>query len=177
MKTFLYRVMGAAMLDAGTYEQIEAAGRSTIQAVIVVVLAAIAAGIGGGIREKIGTFGFVEITGLALITWIAWAVLTLQIGTRVLPEQQTHSDTGELLRTIGFAAAPGWLQVFGIIQGATRPVFVITGLWMFAAMVVAIRHALDYSSVGRAIAVCFVGAVVIRAFAFGLGLMLGSTAS
>jgi hypothetical protein len=177
VKTFLYRVMGAAMLDAGTYEQIEAANRSTMQAVIVVVLSAIAAGIGGGLRDKTGVFGFVQITGLALITWIAWAVLTLQIGTRVLPEQQTHADTGELLRTIGFAAAPGWLHVFGVVQGTTRLVFLITGAWMFAAMVVALRHALDYTSMGRAIAVCFAAAVVILAFAVGLGLMLSPTAS
>jgi hypothetical protein len=177
LKTFLYRVMGAAMLDSGTYEQIEAAQRSTGQAVLVVVLAAIAAGIGGGLAPGLGAFGFVQIASLALLIWVAWAVLTLQIGTRVLPERQTHADTGELLRTIGFAAAPGWLQVFGVIQGATRPVFAITTIWMFAAMVVAIRHALDYSSIGRAIAVCFVAAVVILVFAFGLGVMFGPTAS
>jgi hypothetical protein len=177
MMTFLYRVMGAAMLDAGTYEQLETDHRASMQALVVVLLASLAAGVGGGIAGRSGPFGFVQISGLALVTWIAWAVLTLQIGTRVLPQRQTHADTGELLRTIGFAAAPGWLQVFAVIPGVTRPVFAITTVWMFLAMVVAIRHALDYSSIGRALAVCFVAALVILAFAFGLGLMFGPTAS
>src|SRR5689334_13439754 len=150
MITFLYRVMGAAMLDAGTYEQLESDHRAGKQAALVVLIASLAAGVGGGIARSTGALGAAQVSALALVTWIAWAVLTLQIGTRVLPQRETHADTGELLRTIGFAASPGWLQVFAIIPGATWPVFAITTAWMFAAMVVAIRHALDYTSIGRA---------------------------
>jgi hypothetical protein len=37
-----------------------------------------------------------------------------------------------------------------MIPGVMLPVFAITIIWMFAAMVVAIQHALDYTNVGRA---------------------------
>lgn len=177
MITFLYRLMGAAMLDAGTYEQLENDRHATWQAMLVILLASIAAAIGVRLQLRSGPAGFVEVGLLALIIWVAWAVLTLQIGSRVLPERGTHADTGEMMRTIGFAAAPGILQVFGVIPGAALPVFVITTLWMFAAMVVAIRHALDYTSVGRALAVCGVAALVIGLFAFGLGVLFSQTAS
>jgi hypothetical protein len=35
-------------------------------------------------------------------------------------------------------------------------VFIITAIWMIAAMVVAIRQALDYTSTARAILVCVI---------------------
>jgi hypothetical protein len=177
MMTFVYRLMGAAMLDAGTYEQLEADQHATWQAVLVVVMSSVAAGVGVGLHVWAGPSGFARVGVIALITWVAWAVLTLQIGSRVLPEAQTRSDTGEMMRTIGFAATPGLLQVFGMIPGVTVPVFAITTVWMFAAMVVAIQHALDYTSVGRALAVCALAALIIVLFAFGLGILFGSTAS
>jgi hypothetical protein len=82
-----------------------------------------------------------------------------------------------MLRTIGFAATPGLLQVFGMIPGVALPVFAITTVWMFAAMVVAIQHALDYTSLGRALAVCGIAALIVVLFAFGLGILFGSTAA
>lgn len=177
MMTFFYRLMGAAMLDGGTYEQLEHDPHATWQALLVVVLSSLAAGYGVRLQIWAGPGAFVRVALIALIAWIAWAVLTLQIGSRVMPEPATQSDTGEMLRTIGFAAAPGLLQVFGVIPGVSTPVFVISGLWMFAAMVIAIRHALDYSSTLRALAVCFIGALTVVLFAFVLGLIFGANLS
>ena len=177
MTTFLYRLMGAAMLDAGTYEQVEADTGATWQAVIVVLLSSLAAGMGVRLQTWAGAAGFLRVSLIALVTWVAWAVLTVQIGTRVLPQRQTESDTGEMLRTIGFAAAPGLLQVFGVIPGVGVPVFAITIVWMFAAMVVAVRHALDYTNIGRALAVCGLAALLVMVFAVGLGMMLSAPAS
>jgi hypothetical protein len=177
MMTFMYRLMGAAMLDAGTYEQLESDKRANWQALLVVLMSSVAAGLGVRLQVRAGVEGFVQATAIALVVWIAWAVLALQIGSRILPQRQTHSDTGEMMRTLGFAAAPGLLQVFGMIPGMQTPVFAITLAWMFAAMVVALRHALDYSSVGRALAVCAVAALVVVAFAFGIAVLFSSTAS
>jgi hypothetical protein len=169
--------MGAAMLDAGTYEQVEADPRATSQALLIVVLASLAAGAGAHLQVWAGALGFVRLSAVSLIVWAAWAVLTVQIGTRVLPQSATRSDSSEMLRTLGFAAAPGLLQVFGMIPGVGLPVFVLTVTWMFAAMVVAVKHALDYTSVGRALAVCGLAALLVFIFAFGLGVMFSRSAS
>ena len=64
---------------------------------------------------------------------------------------------GELLRTIGFAAAPGLLLALGALPGLAVPIFVMAPLWMLAAMIVAVRQALDYTSTIHAVAVCLFG--------------------
>jgi hypothetical protein len=176
MTTFLYRLMGAAMLDAGTYEQVENDRRATAQAVLVVLLSSLAAGAGVRLQLWAGFEGFIRVTLISLVAWVAWAVLIVQIGTRMMPQRQTRSDSLEMMRTIGFAASPGLLQVFGMIPGVRLPVFAITLVWMFAAMVVAVRHALDYTGFGRALAVCAIAAAIVFVFSAGLGILLSTRA-
>jgi hypothetical protein len=94
-----------------------------------------------------------------------------------MPAPETRSDVGELLRTIGFSAAPGILRIFGVVPGAAIPAFVITAVWMLAAMIVAVRQALDYKSTARAIAVCGLGWVLTIVIAVGLGLVFGPAVS
>jgi hypothetical protein len=174
MALFLYRLIGAAVLDAGMYEGIEAdRSRSTTwQAFATVVLSSLAAGFGAGAHLGGHLVSLVVVTGLALVTWAAWSMLMFQIGTRLLPESGTRADWPELLRTVGFAAAPGLLQVFAVFPRMAVPVFAATGLWMFAAMVVAVRHALDYSSVRRAMAVCGIAALLSLALALVIAVLL-----
>ena len=97
---------------------------------------------------------------VSLLAWAAWALVTFEIGGRLMPEPQTRVDVGELLRTIGFASTPGMLRALGAFPRATTPVFVITSVWMLLAMIVAVRQALDYRSTPRAVAVCVLGWVL-----------------
>ncbi len=84
----------------------------------------------------------------SLLGWCLWSTLTYWIGTRILPEPTTRSSPGELLRTIGFAQAPGILRVLGVIPGLQVILALATAIWMLVAAVVAIRQALDYQSTG-----------------------------
>jgi hypothetical protein len=174
---YLYRLGGAAVLDAGMYESLEADHSVTRQALLTVVLSSVAAGIGAGTLygDRLATFTLVA--GIAVATWAAWSMLTLQIGTRLLAAPRTEATWGQLLRTTGFAAVPGFLQVFAVFPGARIPIFAATGLWMFTAMVVAVRHALDYRSTGRALVVCAIAAAISAALAFGFGLVAGTAVS
>jgi hypothetical protein len=96
----------------------------------------------------------------ALLGWAVWAAITYFVGTRLLPEPQTKADYGELLRTIGFASAPGIIRILGIIPGLMGIVFLVAGVWMLVAMVIAVRQALDYHSTARAVGVCLIGWLV-----------------
>ena len=158
MATFNERIIGAAKLDVEVYEEVEADRGAMRQAMTVVVLSAVAAGI-GNIAEG-GLPGIVIGTLGALVSWYVWAFLTYFIGTRLLPEPDTQADHGELLRTIGFSSAPGLIRVFGIVPGLGTFVFAVAGVWMLVAMVIAVRQALDYKSTWRAIGVCAVGWIV-----------------
>ena len=113
------RMFRAAKLDVQLYEEVEADRDATVQAMTVVVLAAVAAGIGS--LGSGGALGIITGTLVALLSWLVWAFLTYFIGTRLLPEPQTSADYGELLRTIGFASAPGVIRVLGIVPGLAAP--------------------------------------------------------
>ena len=152
------RMLRAAKLDVQLYEEVEHDEGALRQATTVVVLSAVAAGIGSlGIG---GLAGLVSGTLAALFGWYIWAFLTYFIGTRLLPEPQTQANYGELLRTIGFASAPGLIRVVGVIPGLGQVVFAVAGVWMLIAMVIAVRQALDYTNTWRAVGVCAIGWVV-----------------
>ena len=112
---------------------------------------------------------------LALLGWVTWAFLTYIIGTRLLAEPQTRADVGEMMRTLGFAQAPGLLRVLGGFPGVGPIVLSIASIWMLVTMVVAVRQALDYTSTVRAVGVCLVGWVLSIAINV-VFLLLGSAA-
>jgi hypothetical protein len=174
---FVMRLIGALALDPVTYEEVEADRSATGQALLVVVLSSVGAGIGARGLGSGSLPSIMFISALSLLAWASWALLTYQIGVRIMPESETRSDVGELLRTIGFSAAPGMLRIFGVVPGAAIPAFAITAVWMLAAMIVAVRQALDYKSTVRAAAVCGLGWILAIAIAVGLGLVFGPTVS
>ena len=165
------RLIGAMALDPIMYEEVEADASATPQALAVVLLSSFGAGIGargfGG--ESLG--GILFISALMLVSWATWALVTFEIGARLMPEPDTRVDVGQMLRTIGFAAAPGMLRIFGVVPGATIPAFAVTAVWMLAAMIVAVRQALDYRSTPRAVAVCVVGWTLAIGIAAIIGLV------
>ncbi|MBN2297710.1 MAG: YIP1 family protein [Deltaproteobacteria bacterium] len=155
MTSFKDRIIRAARLDVSLYEEVEADRESMGQAILVVVLSSIAAGIGS--IGHVGLTGILIGTVTALIGWFFWAWLTYLIGTKLLPEPQTRADMGELLRTIGFSSSPGLIRVLGIIPGLAALVNLAAMIWMLAAMIIAVRQALDYKSTMRAVGVCCIG--------------------
>ncbi len=173
MRLFGYRLMGAALLDRSVYEGIEADTRALPQALATVLLSSVAAGIGMAGWHGPDPAVMVTAAAIALVTWVAWATLMFQIGARLMATSETRSSVGELLRTIGFAAAPGLLQVFGALPRMTVPVFAVAWAWMFVATVVAVRQALDYGSTARTLLVCGMAAGLSLAVAFVLGLLFG----
>ncbi|MGP0592968.1 YIP1 family protein [Nitrospira sp. T9] len=158
MSVFVDRMIRAAKLDVHLYEEVEADRRSMGQAMGVVLLSSLAGGI--GFMQEAGLMGLVIGTVGALLGWYVWAFMTYLIGTKLLPEPQTHADHGELLRTIGFSSAPGLIRVFGIIPGLSGFVNLLAGVWMLVSMIIAVRQALDYQSTYRAIGVCLIGWII-----------------
>jgi hypothetical protein len=158
MNVFVDRMIRAAKLETRLYEEVEADRGAMGQAMGVVVLSSVAAGIGAVTVQGFG--GIVFGTIAALIGWFVWAFLTYIIGTKMLPQEQTRADYGELLRTIGFSSSPGLIRILGIIPFLRGIVFLIAGIWMLVAMVIAVRQALDYTSTLRAVGVCVIGWII-----------------
>jgi hypothetical protein len=171
--SFLQRLIGAAALDAAIYEEVEADAGAGVQAGAVVVLSSLAAGIGARGFSQNNLPNVLLISIVSLMAWACWALVTYEIGARILPEPQTSVDIGQLMRTIGFASTPGLLRIFGLIPGVTLPAFVLSAIWMLAAMVVGVRQALDYTSTARAVLVCVIGWLLAIACVVLLGLAFG----
>jgi hypothetical protein len=171
MQIYLDRIIRAAKLDVNLYEEVEADKGAMGQAMWVVVLSSVAAGIGS--TGTTGINGIIICAITALIAWYIWAYITYYIGTKILPEPQTKADHGELLRTIGFSSSPGILRILGFIPGIGGIIFMIASVWMLVAMVIAVRQALDYQSTFRAVGVCMIGWIIQAIILMILFMVLG----
>ena len=174
MGSLINRMIRAAKLDASLYEEVEADPSATTQAMLVVIVSSLAAGVGPLLAFGTISFGFLFNILAALVGWIIWALTTFLIGTKLLPEPQTQADLGQMLRTTGFSSAPGVIRILSILPLAfPQPgsaaygaapilalIYFVSWIWMLVAMVVAVRQALDYRSTGRAVGVCLIGACV-----------------
>jgi hypothetical protein len=169
MASFAQRMVGAAMLSPATYEAVEHDRNATPQAALVVVLAAVAAAV--GVRAH-GDEAVVREVLRSLLQWLAWSGVTYFVGTRVFRGTATF---GELLRTIGFAQAPGIFLALGGIPYLGWWVRTIVGLWTLVAVVIAIRQALDVDT-GRAVLTMLVGLIVVTAIVVALGVVTAAIA-
>lgn len=158
MASFVERMIGAATLNVSTYEDVEADSSATSQALVVVILSSIAAGVGFVAGWHLSTV--IVHSVVALVSWFTWILLTYFMGTKLLPEAQTRSNIGELLRTTGFSTFPGLLHILGVVPVWGRFVWPLVSIWMLLTMVIAVRQALDYKSTGRALGVCLIGWII-----------------
>jgi hypothetical protein len=156
--TFGDRVVGALKLDPNAFEDVERDPTAIGQAVGVVVLGAISMGIGniyyGGLTGIIQS-AVVSLLGIAIASLIIWLV-----GTKMMPEPTTKADFPETFRVLGFAAAPNLAGVITIIPVLGWLLLFVIWLWYIAALVVAVRAVLDYSTIGKAIVVVLIAWVI-----------------
>lgn len=167
-RSFGARLLGAFKLDASVYEEVEHDTSAFGQAAVVVALSALAQA-AGTFGETGGGGALASLIG-GLVGWFLGTALVWLIGVAIMKHT---SDYGELLRTLGFAAAPGMLGVLGVLPlGSAEPLLTVA---IFAlstiAAVIAVRQALDVGT-GRAIVVCILANLVPAVLAMALGLLL-----
>ena len=178
MSSLVDRMIRAAKLDVNLYEEVEADKTATRQAIVVVLIYSICAGIGSGLvdvwDEGAGHFFLSLFVGLisALVFWLIWSLITYFIGTRLFKGPETSATYGELLRTIGFSAAPGVLMIFVFAPFVGGLISFLVWVWMLVAMVIAVRQALDFTT-GRAIGTVVVGGIIYLGVAIIIGLIVG----
>jgi hypothetical protein len=145
----------AARLDVSLYEEVEKDTNETQNALIIVVVAALAS----GIATAVSTPGANPIMGLiagVLGSVVGWAVVSgfvYLIGTRVFGGTATW---GEVMRTVGYANSVGVLNILGVIPLLGGLIRLVVGIWVLVTTVIAIRQALDVST-GKAIISAIIG--------------------
>ena len=131
------RMMGAAMLSIDTFEEVEADTDATAQAATVVVMVALCQAIGSW---TLGPFAAGWAAMVAFGSWLVWAGITYLVGEKVFKGKATW---GEVLRTLGFAQAPGVLYLLGVVPLFGGIATLVVSLWIVVAGFIAIRQALD----------------------------------
>ena len=153
--TVTERVTGVLALRPSVFEEIEADKHANLQALAIVVTASLAAGLGGGFSG--GPVGMVRETIGAVVGWVMWAGVTYVLGARLMPEPNTRTDMGELLRVIGYSYAPSVFALFAGLPLVGYGIRMVVDFWLLATTVLAVRQALDYKSTLRAFAVVLIG--------------------
>ncbi len=162
MSLFLNRLFRAAKLDTGLYEEVTADTGTMFQAMMAVFIYSAASAYGGFARGGVTGINFAMIT--TLIGWYIWAFSTYFVGVRLLPEAETKGNRKAVLRAMGFASSPGLIRILGLIPDLAGTTFLIASVWMFVAAVVAIKQAMNYQSIYRAVGVCMIGWIISAIF-------------
>ena len=173
------RMVRAARIDVSLYEEVEHDSQATGQAFIVVLLVALATGIGTGLSYAIDddvTFPFVRglLIGLGtgIAGWLLWSLFAYWLGTSLFRGPETEATYGQLLRTLGFANTPGLLRLFAFIPIVGGLIAFVGFVWSLIAGVIAVRQALDFST-WRAIGTCIVGWILYILLVALVGVLIG----
>jgi len=177
MIKFFRRFIGVLMLDAAVFEDVEHDESAAMQSVAVVLGACLSGGIAAVGLGISGVAGLAAGAVIVLGAWLTWVATIAVLGTITLPESQTRSSLVELLRTLGFAAAPAVFLVFAAMRAVAPFVVVLVVVWMVAAAVLGLRQALDYRSTSRAIAVSVLGWMVSFAVIAAISMLFGASVS
>mgnify|MGYP002777943772 CR=1 FL=1 len=160
------RMRRAALLDARLYEEVEHDTSATGQAAVVVALSTVAAAVGNVWRG--GGPGVIGGLVSALVGWAAWSGIAYLVGTRLFHGRATW---GEVLRTVGFAQAPGLLLALRIVPGLGWIVSIVVWVWLLLTGFVALRQALDLDT-GKTALTVVVGWLAYVVTGLVLGLLL-----
>ena len=167
---YFQRLQKAIFLDIAFYEEVEKDKKFTDQAMMTVALVSV---VQGFMIAGFAPIALVQGILGSLVRFIIWAFFIAFVGTRILPEPETESNTGELIRTLGFAYAPGLLVVLKVLPFISNLIDPIVTIMQLAAMTIAVRQALDFNSTVRAVGVCIVAFILMIV---ALTLFIGFTA-
>ena len=146
--------------DTAIYADVAGNRGASLQALTIVFLSAIAAGVpayfGAGFA---GTDRFVSQMFLAIVGWVLWVSITYFVGTQLFRKRVTGRDWQSLARALGFAQSVGILRVLGLIPGLGVALTLVILVWIFITSVLAIRGALEIESYRRAIGVATISLV------------------
>ena len=161
------RMIGAALFNAQTYEEIERDEGALGQAMGVVLLVTLCGIIGGVIGGLLGEVSVIRIilgaiSGLVfgIVRWALWVSIVYLVGGKMLRTGDTQTSWGELGRMMGFAYTPGVLSILSFIPFIGWLFPVVGFFWTLAAVTVAVRQAMDFQSTGRAIGVVILSGVI-----------------
>ncbi len=165
----------AARLDKDFYEEVERDTSYDQDALMVVIIAAVAGALGALIGQLIAGRLLAAI-GMAIVQavlgvagYYLWVFIAHWVGTKWF---KGTGDVGEVRRAFGFAYAPQVLNVLSFIPCLNVVIGIVAWVWSIATGFVAIRQSLDQDNTNAALTV-IVSAVVVFIIVFVISLLVG----
>jgi len=171
----IQNMISAAKLDVNFFNAVEHDESKNSEALLVVIIAAIASALGNGIG---GIFANGIIGGLmgalfgllmVIIGYYLWSYITYFIGTKLFGGE---ADAGEVLRTFGYSYSPQVLSILAFIPCIGWAIAFVAGIWSLVAGIVAIREAMDFDT-GKAVATAFIAWLIVTVLFLIVGGILG----
>ena len=176
VNSLIQRLKRLAMLDTTVFDEVKGDTNSTIPAIVVVAVATLLAGVGGwlwyvaeGPNYKSGEFFLKSAIVGSILTIIVWAIGWLGVTYVMLTQVfRARADVNELIRVMGFAAAPLALTVGMVIPGLDYGIGLAALGLMFGSTLLAVQSATD-APAGKALIATAAGfavwVIVVQLFA------------
>jgi len=176
VNSLMQRLRRLAMLDTTVFDEVKGDVNSTIPAIVVVAVATLLSGIGGWLwfisqsyHDKSGEFLLKSAILGSILTIIVWAIGWLGVTYVMLTQVfRARADVNELIRVMGFAAAPLALTVGMVIPGLDYGIGLAALGLTFGATLIAVQSATD-APAGKALIATAAGfavwVIVVQLFA------------
>jgi len=187
-------MLGAAFLDADTYEEVEADPSAIRQAALIVTLVALGGALGSwwlhavhrGIPMQVALLPVILEVLEPFVLWVGCSFFAYAVGATYFRGPETETDYREVLRTVGFAFTPalfrcvafllpGVQDLLGLGDSAVPRVVLafVLETWVLVAGVVAVRQALDFTTL-RGIGTFGVASLLLVTVVNGIGATIES---
>ena len=147
----LNRMLRAAQLEAVSMEHDSSL---LVQALWVIAISSATAGTSATITG--GLLGLAQMGLTALLSWFLWSLITHLLLT-ILIHTTIQIGYRQTLSAIGFSASPGMIRILGIIPFLSGFIHLVAQVWMFLAMVTAVRHTFDHITIWQTVGVVLPG--------------------
>ena len=156
---FLNIIFKSIKLDKTLYSDNKNFGEASLYfAGIIMILDGIAGAVAANTIIKTA----IAMSGLtAIVTWLIWAIFIFVIGVKLFPDKQTKVSFKKVLTGVGFAHAPGLLRFFAITPELMIPIIFLTQFWIFASLIISVKHTLNIQSSFKASGIVFLSFLII----------------
>lgn len=160
------KLIGALSMNSDTYAALKVDEKATMQALLVVIVAAICSAIGGGMLSSSIPVGFGSLLLWAVVSWLLWAGAVYLIGVKVF---KGDANMTQIMRVLGFAYAPAAFNIFSFTPLMGIIIKFLVACWLVASFYVATQNVLGLSEGSKAFVTVLVGWFI---YLIGLGVVM-----
>tara|TARA_B100000965_G_C19429887_1_gene685989 strand:+ start:132 stop:677 length:546 start_codon:yes stop_codon:yes gene_type:complete len=156
---FLDIIFKSIKLDKNLYKDQKYFGEAAIYfAGLIMILDGVAGAVAANtiIKTSIGVSGLT-----AILTWLVWAIFIYVIGVKIFPDKESKIPFKKVLIAVGYAHSPGLLRFFAVVPDLVFVIVFLTQFWIFASLIISIKHTLNIKSSFKAFGVMFLSFLII----------------